>query len=93
METTVTITECYGSRRTFTSNHRAAENAERLAIQKAYGRGRFLCVDHGLSQPGSSTCYGQIGHYVNSQRNLISTDTGRVRIDIEHIPMSSSAPN
>ncbi|MCY1357797.1 hypothetical protein D9M69_443040 [compost metagenome] len=85
MTVKVTITECYGDRRTFTSTHRDAETAERNAIQKAYGRGKFLCLDRGLTQPGSSTRYGQIGHYINKQRNQISTDTGRVRVEIETI--------
>lgn len=79
----VTITECYGDRRTFTSTHRIAETAERNAIQKAYGRGKFLCLDHGLSTGAAR--YGQVGHFINKQRSQISTDTGRVRIDIETI--------
>jgi hypothetical protein len=86
MKVKVTITQCYALRQQFVSFHRSPDDAERLAIRKAYGVGRFLCVDQGLSVPGSSTQYGQIGHYVDPRkRNLISTDTGRVRIDIEII--------
>jgi len=82
----VTITECYGGRQLFVSTHKTNDEAEaqQKAIVKAYGRGKFLCVDHGITTPGSSTQYGQIGHYVDRRQGLISTDTGLVRIDCEN---------
>lgn len=85
MAITVTITECYGERREFVTTHQTADKgeAERLAIASAYGRGKFLCLDRGLAQPGGSACYGQIGHCIDRKQGLISTDTARVRIEFE----------
>ncbi|MFK1433044.1 hypothetical protein ACIU0H_05185 [Pseudomonas aeruginosa] len=84
MAVQVTITECYGERRTFTSTHRDAGNAERAAIEKAYGRGHFLYLDRGLSE--GTARYGEIARPVGRRNpNVISTVTGRVRIDIEEI--------
>lgn len=82
MGLTVTITECYGDRRTHTSSHPtdSVDRAISLAVEKAYGRGRFFVRDSGLRDCGM---FGQIGHHVDSQRNLTSIDTGRVRIDVE----------
>lgn len=82
MKFRVEIVECYGERATHISTHECAESdAERLAIVRAYGRGRFLVPETGLT----TGTYGQIGHYVNGQRGLISTDTGRVRITVERV--------
>lgn len=79
----VTITECYGERKVHVSKHKNASTAEPEAIQKAYGKGKFLCVDNGIST--GSVRYGQVGHYMERKTGLISTDTGRVRVEVEEL--------
>ncbi|MNQ64362.1 hypothetical protein D3C85_787810 [compost metagenome] len=80
---TVTIRECRSGpvEHIAKVRHYTAPLAVTLAIQELYGRDKFLVPDSGLNREGSAL-YGQIGHYMNNE-GLISTDTGRVRIDVE----------
>lgn len=79
MSITVTIEECYGARAKHVSTHHTTDEGEaiRRAIVRAYGPGRFLVRDHGIST--RDTAYGQIGHHIG-RSTTISTDTGRVCI-------------
>lgn len=77
----VTITECYGERREHTSRHKTTDRDEAIAraVRKAYGSGRCLFRDNGISSP--TTIYGQVGHYSRSA-GCSTMDTGRVSIRI-----------
>lgn len=77
----VTITECYGERVEHVSKHRTTDRNEAIAraVSKAYGAGKTLHCDNGIS--GQTTIYGQIGHYSRSA-GCSTMDTGRVAIRI-----------
>lgn len=85
---TVTITECYGDRRTTTLRARTddVEVAVERAIRKhapAYGSRTRFVRDSGISvgyDALQGTQYGQIGH---ACENGISLDTGRIAIRAE----------
>lgn len=83
MSITVTITECYGDRRTTTLKARTDDLSEAVAraIRKGYGtRARFY-RDNGISVGSDAltgTQYGQIGHSIGNR--TASMDTGRVSI-------------
>jgi hypothetical protein len=84
----VTITECYGDRRTTTLRARTddIDVAVERAIRKhapAYGARTRFVRDSGISVGHDAlqgTQYGQIGHAAG---NGISLDTGRVAIRAE----------
>lgn len=77
----VTITECYGDRREHTSRHKTTDRDEAIAraVRKAYGTGKTLHRDNGISGP--TTTYGQVGHY-SPGAGCSTMDTGRVAIRI-----------
>lgn len=77
----VTITECYGERAEHTSRHKTTDHDEAIAraVRKAYGAGKSLYRDHGISGP--TTTYGQIGH-TSRAAGCATMDTGRVAIRI-----------
>lgn len=84
----VSITECYGDRKT--THLRAKtddlEVAIDRAIKKAYGAGRSFHRDNGISVGRDAlqgTQYGQIGKPVKRNPCASSMQTGRVSIKAE----------
>lgn len=82
----VTITECYGERKTSILRARTDNLyvAISRAIRKAYGARKYFCRDNGISIGNdalSGSQYGQIGHSVGNWTT--SLDTGRVCITAE----------
>jgi hypothetical protein len=81
----ITITECFGERRVFTSRHRVIDEIDGelraidRAVAKHYGRKKYFVIDRGLSAGGTRK-YGVIGH---SYGGSTSVDTGRVAIDVD----------
>lgn len=86
MTITVTITECYGDRRTTILKARTDDLSEAVAraIRKGYGKGKSFHRDRGISVGSDAltgTQYGQIGHSIGNR--TCSLDTGRVAIRAE----------
>ena len=82
----ITITECYGERKTSILRARteSLDVAINRAIRKAYGAKKYFCRDNSISIGNDAlngSQYGQIGHSVGNETT--SLDTGRVCITAE----------
>lgn len=80
---TVTIKECSGEYREWTTRHKTESEAKAivLAVRKQFGSRAGFYESSGLRTTNAK--YGQIGHPVANVVGLSVMDTGRVSIRIE----------